>query len=167
MYEFEFAEPAFTTFAMLRQAWTAVNKASEMKVAKLGLTPEKLAVLWACRDFPGTLTPAEIARLLFRENQSIAGLLNRMEKEGLVRRIPKRKGKPYTEIKMTPKAQQLVGPGVEIMKELIRDFASGLTAEQQEQLRKLVRVMRDKGLEYLYIEPSQSTCAPPGQPITL
>jgi DNA-binding MarR family transcriptional regulator len=167
MYEFEFAESAFTTFAMLRQAWTAVNKASEGKVAKLGLTPEKLAVLWACRDFPGTVTPAEIARLLFRENQSIAGLLNRMEKEGLVKRIPKRKGKPYTEIKMTPKAQQLVGPGVEMMKELIRDFASGLTAEQQEQLRKLVRVMRDKGLEYLYIEPSQSTCAPPGQPITL
>lgn len=167
MYEFDFADTAFTTFALLRQAWTAVNKASEVKLAKAGLTPEKAAVLWACRDFPGTITPAEIARLLFRENQSIAGLLNRMEKEGLVKRIPKRKGKPYTEIKMTSKGQQLVGPGVEIMKKLIKEFASGLDVEQQEQLQGLLRVVRGKGLEYLYIEPSQSTCAPPGQPITL
>ena len=167
MYDFEFEETAMTTWAMLRQTWIAVNKAAEVKLAKVGLTPEKAAVLWACKDYPATLTPAEIARLVFRENQTIAGLLNRMEKEGLVKRIPKRKGKPYTEIKMTSKGQQLVGPGVEIMKQLIKEFASGLDWEQQRQLQGLLRIVRGKGLEYLYIEPSQSTCAPPGQPIVL
>jgi len=37
---------------------------------------------WASRDSPNTVTPAETARLLFQENQSVAVSLNRMEKEG-------------------------------------------------------------------------------------
>ncbi len=28
------------------------------------MTPEKVAVLWACWDYPGQLTPAEISRLV-------------------------------------------------------------------------------------------------------
>src|SRR4030043_1731917 len=98
-----------TTWALLRQTSIAVNKAAEVKLAKVGLTPEKAAVLWACRDYPGTLTPAEIARLVFRENQTIAGLLNRMEREGLVIRVPKRKVHPFTEVRMTPRGMRLVG----------------------------------------------------------
>ena len=96
MYDLEFSDSAMTTWTMLRQTWTAVNKMAEVKLAKVGLTPEKAAVLWLCRDYSGTLTPAEIARYLFRENQTIAGLLNRMESEGLVKRVPKRKGHPFT-----------------------------------------------------------------------
>src|SRR4030043_1565170 len=103
-----------TTWALLRQTSIAVNKAAEIKLAKVGLTPEKAAVLWACRDYPGTITPAEIARLMFRENQTIAGLLNRMEKEGLVSRVPKRKGHPFTEVKMTPKGEKLCEQGIEV-----------------------------------------------------
>ena len=99
MYDFEFADQALTTYTALRQAWVAVNRLAEARLGKINLTPEMLAVLWAARDYPGRLIPAEIARLTHRENQTIAGLLNRMEKFGLVQRIPKRKGKPFTEVK--------------------------------------------------------------------
>jgi len=97
MYDFQFSDSAFATHKLLRQAWIAVSKAMEYRLAKVGLTPEKLAILWACRDYPGTLTPSELARLLFREAQTIVGALNRMEREGLIKRIPKRKGKPLSE----------------------------------------------------------------------
>ena len=84
-YDLEFTDPAMTVWALLRQTHTAVNKVAEVRLAKKGLTPEKAAVLWACRDYPGIVTPAEIARLVFREAQTIAGLLNRMEREGLIK----------------------------------------------------------------------------------
>ena len=165
MYDFKFADSAVSTFSMLRQTWAAANKVSETKLAKANLTPEKLAVLWACRDYPGTLTPAEIARLLFRENQSIAGLLNRMEKEGLVKRVPKRKGKPYTEVKITPKCEQLCGPGLPIIKTVITELAKSLTPQQHEQLQSLLQIFRDKALEMVYIEPRETSCFPPGEPV--
>lgn len=166
MYDFEFEETAMGTWAMLRQTWIAVNKAAEVKLAKVGLTPEKAAVLWACRDYEGTLTPAEIARLVFRENQTIAGLLNRMEKEGLVTRVPKRKGHPFTEVKITSKGEKLAGPGVEIYKGLIKGLASGLSVDEQKQLQKLLRVLRQKMLDDMHMELDKPPKAfPAGKPI--
>lgn len=152
MYELRFNETAMTTWAVLSQTWTAVNKVAEAKLAKVGLTPEKATVLWACRDYPAPLIPAEIARLMFRENQTIAGLLNRMEKDGLVTRIPKRKGQPYTEIKITDKGKELCDPGVEVYKGLIFDLMAVLPEEEQEQLQKSLRVLRDKMLQELHLE---------------
>ena len=152
MYEMEFAETAMTTWTMLRQTYTAVNKVAEVKLAKVGLTPEKAAVLWACRDYPGTVTPAEIARLMFRENQTIAGLLNRMEKDGLVKRVPKRKGHPFTEVKLTERGRELCDPGVEVLKNVILALASDMSVEQQKRFQDELRPLRDKMLDALHME---------------
>jgi DNA-binding MarR family transcriptional regulator len=166
MYDLEFEEIAMSTWAVLRQTSIAVNKAAEVKLAKVGLTPEKAAVLWACKDYPGTLTPAEIARLVFRENQTIAGLLNRMEKEGLVTRVPKRKGHPFTEVKITPKGEKLTGPGIEVYKGLIKGLVSGMSVDEQKQLQKLLRVLRQKMLDELHMELDKQPAAyAPGKPI--
>ena len=167
MYDFEFEEIAMGTWTMLRQTWIAVNKVAELKLAKVGLTPEKAAVLWACRDYPKILTPAEIARLMFRENQTIAGLLNRMEKEGLVTRIPKRKGHPFTEVKMTPKGEKLVGPGVEVLKGLIKGMVSDMSIEEQKQLQGLLKRLRQKMLDEMHMEADRQPAAYRGKPIAV
>jgi len=166
-YDFNFEEASLTSFAMLRQAWIAANKAAETKLLKVGLTPEKLAILWACRDHPGTLIPAEVARLVFRENQTIAGLLNRMEKEGLVKRIPKTKGHPFTEIKMTSKGEKVVGPGIEIMKELVNEFTAGFSTKQHEQFQSSLRVIRDKGLAKMHLEAHPPSGLPAGKLVSV
>ena len=163
MYDFQFSDSAFATHALLRQAWIAVNKAMESRLAKVGLTPEKFAVLWACRDYTGRLIPAEIARLLFREEQTVTGLLNRMEREGLVKRIPKRKGKPFTEVKITPKGEEAISQALPVHKELIGELASDLSVEQQENLHESLRALRDNALQTLRVEPRQAR----GKPITL
>jgi DNA-binding MarR family transcriptional regulator len=165
MYDFEFTETAMGTWAVLRQTWIAVNKAAEVKLAKVGLTPEKAAVLWACREYPGTLTPAEIARLVFRENQTIAGLLNRMEKEGLVTRVPKRKGHPFTEVKLTPKGEKLSGPGIEILSGLIKGLVADMPVEEQKQLQKSLRKLRQKMMDEMHMELDKGPQAFAGKPI--
>jgi len=155
MYDFEFAEPSMTTFSLIRQTWAALNKATEIRLAKIGLTPEKTAVLWACRDYPGSLTPAEISRMLFRENQTIAGLLNRMEREGLVKRVPKRKGHPFTEVRLTERGEELCGPGVEIMKQVIVSILGDMPAKRHVELQDLLKEVRDRALETFYVEPGK------------
>jgi DNA-binding MarR family transcriptional regulator len=152
MYDLEFTDTAMTTWTMLRQTWTAVNKMAEVKLAKVGLTPEKAAVLWLCRDYSGTLTPAEIARYLFRENQTIAGLLNRMEAEGLVKRVPKRKGHPFTEVRLTPKGEEACGPGVEAYKKVVTSALEDMPNDEQERLRETLRALRDKMADGLHME---------------
>lgn len=152
MYDYRFPDTALTAWVTMAQTWSAMYKAAERKLAKVGLTPEQIDVLWVCRDYPGQLTPAELSRLIFRESQSVAGLLLRMEREGLVRRVPKRKGHPFTEVQITPKGEEMCRPGIEVLMALIAKIVSSLSAEELGQLQELLRKLRKNALEELHIE---------------
>ena len=167
VYDLEFADTALTTYVLLRQAWLAVNRVAEARLAKVGLTPEKLLVLWICRDYPDTLIPAEIARIVHRENQTIAGLLNRMEKEDLVQRIPKRKGHPFTEVKMTAKGEKLLDAGLPIFRSVVSDLMSDMPVKKQKECQEWHRELRDKALDKLHLEAKRPTESVTGKPITL
>ena len=152
MYDYKFEDTTLTSWALLRQASSAVQKVAERKLARSGLTPEQVDVLWICRDYPNTLTPAELSRLVFREEQTITGVLNRMEREGLVRRVPKRKGKPFTEIKITDKGTAAAGAGVEIAMALITEIMSTFSAPEHEELQRMLRLLQRKIAELLQVE---------------
>ena len=119
IYDMEFDDPVITSWVLLRQASKGFNKAAETRLARTGLTPEKVAILWICKIYRGPLNPSEIARLIFREPQTVAVIINRMEQDGLVKRIPRRKGRPTTEIKLTPKGEELCEPNIEIYRKTI------------------------------------------------
>ena len=165
VYDFEFSDQALTTYTALRQAWLAVNRLAEARLGKIGLTPETIAVLWAARDYPGVLIPAEIARMTHRENQTIAGLLNRMEKAGLMQRIPKRKGKPFTEVIITAKGRKLCDEGVPVLKSIVSDLISDMPAKKQKECQEWHREVRDKALGKLHLEVVPATVEAPGKPI--
>ena len=154
MYDYQIPDARLAAWSLLFQAFYAAHKAEERRLykAKVGLTHEKLIVLYLATNYEGLLTPAEISRSLFRESQTIAALLSRMERDGLVKRVPKRKGKPYTEVKATAKGKELCGPAVEVAISFAMELMSCLSAEELEQLLKLLRKIRQKALDQLYIE---------------
>jgi len=160
MYDYKFAGASLTVWAQLRHTWIAMNKVAETRLGEIGATPESIAILWACRDFPGPLRPAEIARLVFRAPHTIAGLLKRMEKEGLVIRIPKKPGHPYTEVKLTAKGKKACAPAIEILKDVIAETMSVMSEEELEKLGELIRPLQLRALEMLNTSLKQS----PGNP---
>jgi len=160
MYDYKFSGASLTVWAQLRHTWIAMNKVAETRLGEIGATPESIAILWACRDFPGPLRPAEIARLVFRAPHTIAGLLKRMEKEGLVVRIPKKPGHPYTEVKLTPKGKKACAPAIEILKDVIAETMSVMSEEELEKLGELIRPLQLRALEMLNMNLKQS----PGNP---
>lgn len=161
VYDLEFSDQALTTYILIRQAWLAINRYAEARLAKEGTTPETFLVLWTCRDYPAPLIPAEIARIAHRENQTIAGLLNRMEKQGLIQRIPKRAGHPFTEVKMTAKGKKLVDAALPIFKSIVSDLIADMPAQKQKECQEWHRELRDKALDKLHL-----VAEPPPQRVT-
>jgi DNA-binding MarR family transcriptional regulator len=89
-----------------------------------------------------------------------------MEKEGLVTRVPKRKGHPFTEVKITPKGEKLAGPGIEVYKGLIKGLSSGLSVDEQKKLQNLLKTLRQKMLDEMHMELDKQPAAyTPGKPI--
>jgi len=165
MYDYTFSHEAFTTSVLLGQAWQTMYNTLESKLAKLDLTPQQAYVLWFCKYYPPPLTPAEIARMLFRKSQSIAGLLARMEKEGLVKRVPKRKGHPFTEVQITAEGEKRLRDGIKVILANAEKFMSSLSEEEDEQLRKLLRKVRENGLKELREELKPVPGFAPGEVI--
>jgi len=165
LYDLEFSDQALTTYILVRQAWLAINRYAEARVAKVGTTPETFLVLWTCRDYPGPLIPAEIARIAHRENQTIAGLLNRMEKQGLVQRIPKRKGHPFTEVKMTAKGRRLLDAALPVFQSIVSDLIPDMP--MQKECQQWHRALRDKALDKLHLVVESPVEGVIGKPIKL
>ena len=149
MYDYKFGGTSLTTWAQLRHTWLAMNKVAENRLGELGITHESIAVLWACRDYPGPLHPAEIARLVFRAPHTVAVMLNRLEKEDLIKRVPKGPGHPFVEVKLTAKGEEACSMRVDILKEMIAEIMSALSEEEMEQLCELTRPLQMKALDML------------------
>ncbi len=159
MYDFQFSDPIFTAWVHFRQAWNAAYRLTELELAKTGLTPIKTYVLWVCRDYDGPLTPAEISRLLSRESNSVVQLLARMEKEGLISRIPKRKGHPFTEVQITEKGRELLHPATKVVRTLSAKVLSCLSDEELKQWQDLLRKIQQKALEEMRLELAPAPAA--------
>jgi DNA-binding MarR family transcriptional regulator len=160
MYDYKFGGASLTAWAQLRHTWIAMNKVAETRLLEVESTPETVGVLWACRDYPGPLHPAEIARLVFRAPHTVVGMLNRMENEGLVVRIPKEPGHPFTEVKLTAKGEEACAPAIDILKDVIAETMSVLSEEELEQLLKLTRVLLLNALDMLHMKLKPSPGAP-------
>jgi DNA-binding MarR family transcriptional regulator len=160
MYDYEFGALSLTAWAQLRHTWFAMNRVAEARLLEVDSTPETVGVLWACRDYPGPLHPAEIARLVFRAPHTVAAMLNRLEREGLIERIPKAPGHPLTEVKLTARGEEACSPRVDILKEVIAETMAVLSEEQLVELLELTRVLQLKALNMLQMKLKPS----PGSP---
>jgi DNA-binding MarR family transcriptional regulator len=160
MYDYTFGTMSLTAWAQLRHTWIAMNKVAESRLLEVDSTPETVGVLWACRDYPGPLHPAEIARLVFRAPHTVAAMLNRLEEEKLIVRIPKKPGHPYTEVKLTTKGKEACSSRIDILKDVIAETMSVMTEEELNQLVELTRELQLKALDMLHIKLRPS----PGNP---
>jgi DNA-binding MarR family transcriptional regulator len=160
MYDYTFGATSLTAWTQLRHAWFAMNRVAEARLLEVDSTPETVGVLWACRDYPGPLHPAEIARLVFRAPHTVASMLNRLEKEGLIERTPKAPGHPLTEVKLTAKGEEACSTRIDILKEAIAETMSVLSEEELVKLLELTRALQLKALGMLQIGLKPSPGAP-------
>ncbi len=152
MYDLEFEDANRTTWFLVRQVNNFMSRALWHSLRKHRVNPEQLIVLWICHDYPGQKTLAETSRLMSLTPQTMTGLINRMETDGLVLRVPRRTGQSFTEIKLTSKGEEVYSRGVPILKAAFKGAPDWLTASQVKTLNKLLRILRDGLAEDLYIE---------------
>jgi hypothetical protein len=79
-------DECFSLFVLVAQTKDAILKARQIEYERFGISNERRALLWIIQSYGDQATPAQIARRIFRELQSITEMLKRMESDGLVTR---------------------------------------------------------------------------------
>jgi MarR family transcriptional regulator for hemolysin len=119
---------AYRTFARIVDA----------QLRELGLAMSQLPVLIVLKQGK-PLPQAELARIAHVEQSSMAQLLNRMERDGLVERIADPADKRSRLISLTERASRRMHKGKAIMDATVEIALQGFSAADIEQLDRLMR----------------------------
>lgn len=93
---------------LLRRAWYGLNQAFRRRIAHLNLTPDQFTVLRTLLEGdPLGLTQRELSRLMSSDPNTVASLLERMERAGYVDRQPHEKDRRAHRIRLLPKGKKV------------------------------------------------------------
>lgn len=123
------SEPRF--FQLLSQAQRAVAQAAERQsLARLGVTPAQLALLYALEaDSPVAMTV--LGRALDLSPAALSGLADRCERAGLVKRQPNERDGRSIELVATARGQDVRARSLPLLAELNAGLVEGLDAVER------------------------------------
>lgn len=135
----------YRLWVLFEQVCNAMGRARENEVRKLGISMMQAAVLFIVKAIDGPATSAEISRWLFREPHTVSGLLERMEKQGLVRKVKDQGRKNMIMVAITEKGEEAYQRSREL--NVIRTILSSLSQEQRDNLMAYVDTLRNRAVE--------------------
>ena len=115
-------------------------------------------ILQFLADYPEGAEPSFIADSLLVLRSTVANVLNRLEKTGLISRTLNTEDRRRINVSLTPEGEKIAKRGIAISKDYHRRALSALTAEEIEKyisLRMKVAAARDAAIEEIKKERSK------------
>jgi len=140
----------YTLWFLLRQACDAALRARDKELSRYGISVEEAAVLFVVQANGERATPSEISRWLFREPHSTSGLIIRMEKDGLVRKLNDLERKNMLRVVMTEKGREAYEEST--ARKSIHRMMSSLSEDERQLMRSCLEKLRNEALKELSVE---------------
>lgn len=122
---------------LINRAARLYGRWAESRFSNLKLAVAQVPVLVALKD-GSALTQKQLARLAQTEQPTMAQLLARMERDGLIERKPDEKDKRSSLISLTPLASSKLPAARKILQEADRVLLNGLTDREITTLDRLL-----------------------------
>jgi len=135
----------YNLWVLMRQTRDAMMKAREKELEKYGISSIQAAVLFTVKAIGPEATPAEISRRLVREPHSVSGLLSRMEKQGLVKRVKDLPKRNMVRVVVTDKGEAAYEMSTKRI--TMHETIAVLTEEERRNLWEYLQKLRDKALK--------------------
>src|SRR5215831_19956818 len=90
---------------LLRRAWYGLNQAFRRRIAHLGLTPDQFTVMRTLLENEG-ISQRKLTTLMSSDANTVASLLNRMEKAGLLQRQTHEKDRRANRLRLKSSAKE-------------------------------------------------------------
>ena len=143
-------DEAFRLWALLIRTKDTIYRVRQRELREVNISPIEAAVLVIVRATGRKATPAEISRWLFRQPHGISMLIDRLQKEGLVRKVKDLGKKNLVRVELTEKGQQAYDHAAKRI--VIDRIMSSLSEEERHQLSSYLEKLRGKALEELGVD---------------
>jgi DNA-binding MarR family transcriptional regulator len=149
----------YDLWILLSRVYHMVVKLRNMEMNKQGILPVQAYMLFIIHSMGNATTPAELARFVYQQRNSVSDILKRMEKQSLITKEKASKGNGRILINITEKGKKLLQ--LSKQREHLHNVMSVLNEEKRGQLESLLESLRDRAIEELSVY--QKTVLPPSQ----
>jgi len=127
---------------LLRHAWYGLNQAFRRRIAYLGITPDQFTVMRTLLE-SGQITQRMMTESMSRETNTVASLLERMEKSGLLERRPHEKDRRAHRLNLLPAGRRKYQEAREIAIALQTEVLGALPESKQEEFLEHLAAVAD------------------------
>jgi DNA-binding MarR family transcriptional regulator len=138
----------FELGVLIERTRSIYSRMRELELAKYGFTPEQAAVLHVLKSQGGSAANDEIAKIIVRQYHSVASIVSRMEKLGLVKK-EKSKGEKKFIISITEKGSDKYS---KVPMNSITMVFETLSPEEKRQLTALLKKVMSQGRRLLGLD---------------
>jgi DNA-binding MarR family transcriptional regulator len=135
----------YQLWIMLEQARAAMLTAREKELAKYDTSAMKAAVLFIADSIGSEATPAEISRWILRRPHTVSGILDRMEKDGLINKTKDLERKNMVRVTLTERGKKALQQSGK--RESIRRSLTSLSEGEKKELYIALEKIRDRALK--------------------
>ena len=134
-------------WVLLNEVRDAMDIARKKEIKRYKISALQFGVLYLAEVLREKATPANIGRNILRSSSSIAQLLGRMERDGLVRRVNDLDRKNLVRVELTEKGHKIYEKANK--GNCIRNIFSSLSPEEQQQMISFLKTLRGKARKEL------------------
>jgi len=138
------------TWILLQQAWQTMQKARDKELARRGVSLKRSHILFlitAIASAGRPVTAGEITRWTLLEKHTVFERIKRMEKDGLLNRVPGRGGRKAMELVLTEAGKQALERATK--RESVTAMLSALSPQERQQLKVISRKLRDAAVDII------------------
>jgi DNA-binding MarR family transcriptional regulator len=133
---------AHEAYVHLRRTHDAVHRHVSKKLMKWGLSVPKYGVLVRVYDHK-ELPISDLSNQIFRGNSNMTTLINRMEKDGLVRRFDGNRDRRFKMIRLTPKGLRLAPLVIKEYRAFQQEMMDCLSSNERQDLIVLLKKFKE------------------------
>lgn len=136
---------------LLSQTWEAISKARQKELAPHNISEIRAALLFIIQLIGHDATPAKISKWLFKEPHTVSEIVDRMVKDGLLRKVKDMDRKNQVRIELTEKGMDCYK--ISMVPHSIPNIASVLSKEERNKfISSLIKLraaaIKSSGIQY-------------------
>ena len=132
---------------MLNVAARQMRRALVQRLNAFGLTPTQYITLWSLYECGEEIPQSQLGKKLFLDNPTMTGIIDRMERDGFLERVPDENDRRVIKVRLTKKSKTLRGQIEEIATEIDQRTAKMLNESVYNQTLEILRRLTLHGHE--------------------
>ena len=149
----------YDLWILLSRVYHLIAMLRKLELSKHNILPVQSYILFIIKALGNETTPSKISEYVYQQRSSISDILNRMEKQGLIRKTNKSGGKKRVIVTLTAKGEKALV--LSKNRQYLHRVMSSLTEGKKQQLESALEILRDGAINELSI--TQKTIMRPSQ----